>query len=351
MRVVTQPSISGSPLPLLEEIARRRHGHFTRVLCIGSRPALLDSLLPSTEVQVVTSALHLPTGESFDLVVYSDRWWRPALAPGTTNEATVLVYYGATPPPTPHGDIYGKISRQRFRALVPHPVGLAIEQAARAIGAGQAPPTELCHIMSRNRSDKGMGWHNYTLLYDRLFSGMRGTGPRVFELGIGTNDTAIPSHMGAEGRPGASLYGWCEYFGAGSRVMGGDIDPKIQINHPQIRTVVVDQRSPESIRAAFASAADMVPFDLIVEDGLHEYAANEAFLRHSWSNLSQTGGIYVVEDIRSEDLEQMTALVARLREHVAYARLARLPHEGNTVDNNVVVLVKERHSVAELSAV
>lgn len=63
------------------------------------------------------------------------------------------------------------------------------------------------------------------------------------------------------------------------------------------RTMVVDLRSPESIRAAFASIPGTPAFDVIVEDGLHECAANETFLRHSWANLSRRRGIYVIEGV------------------------------------------------------
>ena len=31
------------------------------------------------------------------------------------------------------------------------------------------PMTELCQIMTKEGSDKGSGWHNYTLLYHFLF--------------------------------------------------------------------------------------------------------------------------------------------------------------------------------------
>ena len=33
--------------------------------------------------------------------------------------------------------------------------------------------TELCEIMKRNGSDKGLGWHNYTVIYDFLFNSKR----------------------------------------------------------------------------------------------------------------------------------------------------------------------------------
>ena len=85
-------------------------------------------------------------------------------------------------------------------------------------------PTILCVIMRNNRSDKGHtssnAWHNYTLLYTELFKKFKPK--RIFELGLGSNNINIPSNMGSEGRPGASLYGWSEYF-PDAKVYGADI--------------------------------------------------------------------------------------------------------------------------------
>lgn len=71
--------------------------------------------------------------------------------------------------------------------------------------------TPLCEIMGRNRSDKGSiniknSWHNYTTFYYSIFKDLREKQLRVFELGLGTNNTNIPSNMGPKGKPGASLF-------------------------------------------------------------------------------------------------------------------------------------------------
>jgi hypothetical protein len=86
--------------------------------------------------------------------------------------------------------------------------------------------TELCKIMSAHGSDKGGGWHNYTLLYDFLLHERRSQVRSVFEVGIGTNNLDVPSNMGAGGRPGASLRGWREYFSQ-AQIFGADVDQRI----------------------------------------------------------------------------------------------------------------------------
>ena len=55
--------------------------------------------------------------------------------------------------------------------------------------------TELCRIMNENGSDKGSGWHNYTILYEGIFSKKRLDKLNIFELGLGTNNIEISSSL------------------------------------------------------------------------------------------------------------------------------------------------------------
>ena len=113
-------------------------------------------------------------------------------------------------------------------------------------------PTTLCEIMGRNKSDKGhinitKSWHNYTTFYYSIFQSLRDKNLRLFELGLGTNNRNIPSNMGENGRPGASLYGWHEFF-PNSDIFGADIDSDILFNTTKIKTFYCDQRNPEIIK-------------------------------------------------------------------------------------------------------
>jgi hypothetical protein len=76
--------------------------------------------------------------------------------------------------------------------------------------------TPLCDIMIKEGSDKagfvGQGKHNYTPLYHKMFKSFKCESFNLFELGIGTKDLNLLSNMGDEGVPGASLYGWRNYF-------------------------------------------------------------------------------------------------------------------------------------------
>jgi len=66
---------------------------------------------------------------------------------------------------------------------------------------------DLCLYMAFHRSDKSI-WHNYTLVYNELFKNRRNDNIRLFELGLGTLNNTIVSHMTPGFQPLGSLLGW-----------------------------------------------------------------------------------------------------------------------------------------------
>lgn len=100
--------------------------------------------------------------------------------------------------------------------------------------------TPLCEIMGKHCSDKGheritTSYHNYTTFYYYLFSSIRYENLRVFELGLGTTNPNIKSNMGPNGKHGASLYGWKDFF-SNSNIYGADIDSDILFSEDRIKT-------------------------------------------------------------------------------------------------------------------
>lgn len=164
--------------------------------------------------------------------------------------------------------------------------------------------TELCEIMARHGSDKGayrgIGKHNYTPYYHRLFSGMRHTASEVFEFGIGSTSEDIKHSMGAGGTPGASLRGWREYF-PNANIYSADIDKAILQPEYRIFKFFCDQTKSESIEAMWqAQEMKNLQFDIIVEDGLHVFDAQTLFMEKSLPKV-RTSGIYICEDVPDED--------------------------------------------------
>jgi SAM-dependent methyltransferase len=165
--------------------------------------------------------------------------------------------------------------------------------------------TPLCEIMGRHQSDKGheniqKSGHNYTLLYYSIFKELRDKKLRIFELGLGTNNESLPSNMGKNGRPGASLYGWEEFFNKAD-IFGADIDKDILFNTDRIKTFYCDQTNPQVIKDMWNDSNLQENFDIIIEDGLHTFKSNVCFFENSIHKL-KNNGYYIIEDIHNDNL-------------------------------------------------
>ena len=203
--------------------------------------------------------------------------------------------------------------------------------------------TPLCEIMGRNKSDKGHAdienvKHNYTTLYHHLFKDLQFKPLRIFELGLGTNNPNMPSSMGVNGRPGASLYGWAEFF-PNSKIYGADIDTAILFNTDRIKTFYCDQTNPHIIQYMWKEAELAEPFDIIVEDGLHSFSANVSFFENSIHKLAPNG-YYIIEDIIRDDIPQFMNVMNIWRQRCPNMsfELVTIPCTVNQYDNTVMVI-------------
>jgi hypothetical protein len=165
--------------------------------------------------------------------------------------------------------------------------------------------TPLCEIMGRHNSDKGNvdiinSHHNYTTFYYFIFKDIQYDSLKIFELGLGTNNINIPSNMGVNGTPGASLYGWSEFF-INSKIFGADIDDNILFNTEKIKTFYCDQTNKDSILKMWSNDALAEEFDIIIEDGLHTFLANVIFFENSIHKLKK-GGVFIIEDVDHKNI-------------------------------------------------
>jgi len=203
--------------------------------------------------------------------------------------------------------------------------------------------TDLCEIMGRNGSDKGHininnSWHNYTTFYYSIFKDLSNKKLRIFELGLGTNNVNLPSNMGPNGRPGASLYGWQEFF-ADSDIFGADIDRNILFNDKRIKTFYCDQTDPEIIKRMWDEPDLQDGFDIIIEDGLHTFDANVCFFENSIHKL-KSNGYYIVEDIMDTSLFMNKINEWKNQYKDCSFTLLKLPSRCNIYDNNLLVVFK-----------
>jgi len=206
--------------------------------------------------------------------------------------------------------------------------------------------TPLCEIMGRNRSDKGSihiseSVHNYTTFYFSIFNELRDKTLRIFELGLGTNNINFVSHMGPNGRPGASLYGWSEFF-PNSKIFGADIDSGILFSADRIKTYYCDQTNPHIIKYMWNEPELQENFDIIVEDGLHTFKANVCFFENSIHKLNPNG-YFIIEDITIDDVP---LFIEKMKEwELQYTdclfTLLTIPSTINHYDNRVLVVYKK----------
>jgi hypothetical protein len=202
--------------------------------------------------------------------------------------------------------------------------------------------TELCQIMTKYGSDKGNGkWHNYTIVYNELFKDLKSKALNIFEVGLGTNNTDVPSNMGVYGKPGASLRGWRDYFNhENTKIFGGDIDTRVLFEEEKIKTYYIDQLKGDVIKNTMSKIEE--DFDIIIDDGLHDYEANITFMVNSFHKL-KINGYFIIEDI----LHNQMKLFESYFSNTTYKyQILKLPHplpitgERNIYDNNLIIVQK-----------
>ena len=82
-------------------------------------------------------------------------------------------------------------------------------------------------------------------------------------------------------------------------------------------------------------------FDIIIEDGLHTYAANVCFFENSIHKLN-ANGYYIIEDISKDDLPLFDTKVKEwaTRYTDCLFKLIIIPSKVNTHDNTLLVVYK-----------
>lgn len=155
--------------------------------------------------------------------------------------------------------------------------------------AGQAAAHKLEQLFTAHLSDKA-SVHNYNYVYGPVLA--ESTGAGILEVGIGTNNTAVVSNMGADHTPGGSLRAFRDYTQA--PVYGADFDKGVLFEEELIRCFFVDQTDPETFRDLDARIPDGL--DLVIDDGLHAPNANLATLSYGLRKV-RDGGWVVIEDI------------------------------------------------------
>ena len=196
--------------------------------------------------------------------------------------------------------------------------------------------SKLTELMNFYGSDKGgrNNHHNYSEYYSELFFNERKNIKNFLEIGLGTNDVNILSNMGEKGIPLASLKAWRDYF-ENAIIYGADIDKKILKNHERIKTYFVDQTDPKTIELLFKNIG-ISDFDVILDDGLHEYNANICLFENSIKFLSNSG-IYIIEDVYFKDKQKF---INYLNNSDYNYSIVDIYHKKNIANNCIIVIRK-----------
>lgn len=202
-------------------------------------------------------------------------------------------------------------------------------------------PTELCYLFNKYKSDKA-NHHNYSTFYNYIFSHIKNDSLNLFEVGLGTNNVSVPSNMGSNGNPGASLFAWKEYF-QNFMIYGADVDEGCLFQEDRIKTFYIDQTNPEVINSSLKSQGIKNSFfDIIIDDGLHQYEANRTLFENSISKLKK-GGIYIIEDISSvylQNIEKWFEELVNCKKYF-YVEIVTIPINTEVQENNILgVIVK-----------
>ena len=202
--------------------------------------------------------------------------------------------------------------------------------------------SDLGEIMNRNGSDKNTK-HNYTKLYSMLFDKFKNRHINIFELGIGTNNEQLAWNMGVNGRPGASLYSWKEYFPK-SNIYSADIDKTILINDDVIKSFHCDQLNVTSIESLWDNdPLKEIFFEFMILDGYHSFDANMLFLRNSIHKL-QIGGYLVVEDIHQNEINQYKDQIGSLEywfPNYEITLVEPLTYPQSVIDNSLLIFYRK----------
>ena len=195
---------------------------------------------------------------------------------------------------------------------------------------------KLTELMNYHGSDKGgrTGEHNYSDFYSEIFLNNKNDIKNFLEIGLGTNNISLQSNMGKNGIPLASLRAWRDYF-PNANIYGADIDRKILKNENRIKTFYVDQTDPDTIFDLF-SQIKVKEFDVIIEDGLHEFSANICFFENSIKYLSKTG-IYIIEDIYYKDYEKFINYFKKKEYNFSIINI----YHSKNISNNCLVIIKK----------
>ncbi len=125
---------------------------------------------------------------------------------------------------------------------------------------------------------------------------------------------------------------WKDYFPNAS-IFGGDIDSETMFNENRIKTFIVDQTNKESVKKMW-SKLKLNDFDVIIDDGLHNFEAAKIFFDSSFKKLS-SNGYYFIEDIFYKDFDKYLNYFSKKKLRISFFEIK---NQVLQVDNNILMI-------------
>jgi cephalosporin hydroxylase len=145
-------------------------------------------------------------------------------------------------------------------------------------------------------------WVHYFDIYERHLSRFRGKAPVMLEIGV----------MG-----GGSLAMWSEYFGAGSQIVGVDINPECKEHEAAGIEVFIGSQDDPALIDSILSKYPRV--DIVLDDGSHE-------MKHMIDSFEllydrvHADGVYLVEDTHTCYWDRFAGGVRRPGTFIEYVK-------------------------------
>jgi hypothetical protein len=124
-------------------------------------------------------------------------------------------------------------------------------------------------------------WQHYFEIYHRHFERFRGHSPVVVEIGV---------------QHGGSAQMWREYFGAGARIVGIDIDPRCSRFQDDSIDILIGNQADREFLAEVRKRYPRV--DVLIDDGGHTMEQQIVTFQEMYLHV-QPHGVYLCEDVHT----------------------------------------------------
>jgi hypothetical protein len=171
--------------------------------------------------------------------------------------------------------------------------------------------TKLCELFEKYGSDKCLQYfHTYSIDYFKLFAPVRNDIKVFVEIGVGNIELMADRIVPADKyQPGASLRAWNDFFPS-ANIYGLDINKTDFFEYDRVSCMWTDQSNAVELNKTLDKIIALEGgkhVDVILDDGSH-IAEHQLLSIKTLSSYLKPGGLYIIEDIKNNDLDKFVNL-------------------------------------------